>query len=215
MSGEEGVATVAAQETAPRFIVRKLIRYFVMDEPEASAELVEPLARELRENEMQIAPTVRRILASNLFFSTQARGRKVRSPVEVGVGFLRSLDGSTDAYQLADTLEQLGQGLYYPPGVKGWDGGRTWINSSTLLGRANLIRRLVDGGKTRFGKQSIEDYLKSIDVQTSAELVDRLEQVLFAVTLPPSAKKQIIDLDAGSMKDAVHVLCTLPEFQLA
>lgn len=215
LSGEEGVAIVVAQETAPRFIVSKLIRFFVMDEPAPSTALVEPLAEELRANEMHLAPTVKRILSSNLFFSAHARARKVRSPVEFGVGFLRSLDGSTDAYKLADTLEQLGQGLYYPPSVKGWDGGRTWINSSTLLGRANLIRRLVDGGKTRFGKQSIEEYLKSTKIGSSEELADRLEQVLFAVELPPSAKQQLADLPSGSMKDAVHVLCTLPEFQLA
>jgi uncharacterized protein (DUF1800 family) len=215
LSGEAGVAIVVGQQTAPRFIVRKLIKFFVMDEPEASDDLVEPLARQMRADKMQIAPSVRRILTSNLFYSTHARGRKVRSPVELGVGFLRSLDGSTDAYQLADALQQLGQGLYYPPSVKGWDGGRTWINSSTLLGRANLIRRLLDSGKTRFGKQSIDQYWKSNNIQSPADLVDRLEKTLFAVKIPPSAKEQIADLPSGSMKDAVHVLCTLPEFQLA
>ncbi len=215
LSGEEGVAIVAGQESAPRFIVRKLIRFFVMDEPEASDALIEPLAREMRENQMQVGPTVHRILTSNLFFSPLIRGRKVRSPVDVGVGFLRCLDASTDSYQLADSLEQLGQGLYYPPSVKGWDGGRTWINSSTLLGRANLIRRLLDSGKTRFGKQTIDEYLKSNDVGSSADLVDWLEASLFAVEISPSAKQQIVDLNAGSLKDAVHMLCTLPEFQLA
>jgi uncharacterized protein (DUF1800 family) len=215
LSGEEGIAIVVGQETAPRFIVRKLIKFFVMDEPVAPDELIEPLAQEMRENQMQIAPTVRRILTSNLFYSTHARGRKVRSPVELGVGFLRSLDGSTDSYQLADALQQLGQGLYYPPSVKGWDGGRTWINSSTLLGRANLILRLVDSGKTRFGKQSIDQYWKSNNIQSPADLVDRLEQTLFAVEIPPSAKARIADLPSGSMKDAVHIVCTLPEFQLA
>ncbi len=222
LAGEDGVAIVAAQDAAPRFIVRKLIQFFVMDEPVAADELVEPLAIQLRADNMQVAPTVQRILASNLFFSTHARARKVRSPVEVGVGFLRSLAASTDAYQLADSLEQLGQGLYYPPSVKGWDGGRTWINSSTLLSRANLIRRLVDGGKTRFDKQSLDEYLKAGGVDSSKELIDYLETSLFAVPIPAAAKDRIVDLDASSgrdaqrrVADAVHILCTLPEFQLA
>jgi uncharacterized protein (DUF1800 family) len=222
LSGEDGVALVAAEPTAPRFIVRKLIRFFVMDEPAAADDLIEPLAEQLRGNQMQIGPTVRRILGSNLFFSAQARGRKVRSPVEVGIGFLRSLAGSTDSYQMADSLQRLGQGLYYPPSVKGWDGGRTWINSSTLLGRANLIRRLVDGGKTRFGKQNIAEYLKANDVDSVTTLIDWMETTLFAVPIPSAAKQRIVDLDAGSTagaqqrtRDAVHILCTLPEFQLA
>ncbi len=123
---------------------------------------------------------------------------------------------------MADALEQLGQGLYYPPSVKGWDGGRTWINSSTLLGRANLIRRLLDGGKTRYGKQSIAEYLKEHGVDSSEELIDYLETSLFAVAIPASAKQRIVDRDASSsrdaqqrVRDAVHILCTLPEFQLA
>jgi hypothetical protein len=190
-----------------------------MDEPQASDGLIEPLAVQLRDNGMQIAPTVSRILGSKLFFSAQARGRKIRSPVELGVGFLRCLEGSTDSFQLADSLQQLGQGLYYPPSVKGWDGGRTWINSSTLVGRANLIHRLLAGGKTRFGKQTINDYLKSIDVNSPADLVDRLQSILFAVTIPPLARDQIVSLDAGdadrNLVDALQILCTLPEFQLA
>jgi hypothetical protein len=64
LSGEEGVAIVAGQDTAPQFIVGKLIRFFVMDEPAPPNDLIEPLARELRKNNMQIAPTVRRILGT-------------------------------------------------------------------------------------------------------------------------------------------------------
>jgi uncharacterized protein (DUF1800 family) len=219
LTGEEGVAIVVSQETAPEFIVAKLFRFFIMDEPQAPQELIGPLAREMRENEMQIAPTVRRMLSSNLFFSPHARGRKIRSPVELGVGFLRCLEGSTDAYQLADSLEQLGQGLYYPPSVKGWDGGRTWINSSTLLGRANLIHRLLSGGKTRFGKTTIAEYLESNGIDSPDQLIERLETALFAVQIPRSATEQIVELYSGNpdgrVRNAVHVLCTLPEFQLA
>ena len=79
LSGEDGVAIVAAQDAAPRFIVRKLIQFFVMDEPLAADDLVEPLALQMRENDMRIAPTVQRMLSSNLFFSAHARAaRSVR-----------------------------------------------------------------------------------------------------------------------------------------
>lgn len=215
LTGESGVALVAGQDTAPRFICRKLVRFFVMDEPVAADDLIEPLASELRQNDMRIRPTVHRILSSNLFFSAHARGRKIRSPVEVAIGFLRCLEGSTDSYKLADSLEQLGQGLYFPPSVKGWDGGRTWINSSTLLGRANLIRRLLDGGKTRFGKGGIEDYLRTQGISTSSELIDWIETSMFAVEVSDAAKTRISSSNRKSLKDAIHVMCTLPEYHLA
>ncbi len=63
-----------------------------------------PLAGELRAGDLEIGPLIAKILASNLFFSTHAIGRKVRSPVELGIGLLRAFRGTTN-------LEALGQRL--------------------------------------------------------------------------------------------------------
>lgn len=218
--GEKGVSIVADQPAAPLFIAMKLVRFFVMDEPEPTAALLAPLAQELLDNNMQVAAVVRRIFSSNLFFSRLAIGRKVRSPVEFAIGFLRSLEGSTNSYELAGWLKTLGQGLLYPPSVKGWDGGRTWINSSTLLGRSNLIRDLLDSDKTRFGKESLQDYLSGQEVHSVDQMIDLFQETLFAVSIPAAARNRIRQLagdgkDESRLKDTVHALCTLPEFQLA
>ncbi len=42
-------------------------------------------------------------------------------------------------------LRQLGQDLFAPPNVKGWDGGITWITTNTLLTRYNDAQSLVEG----------------------------------------------------------------------
>ena len=42
-------------------------------------------------------------------------------------------------------LRQLGQDLFAPPNVKGWDGGVTWITTNTLLTRYNDAEALVQG----------------------------------------------------------------------
>jgi hypothetical protein len=39
----------------------------------------------------------------------------------------------------------LGQELFNPPNVKGWDGGAAWISTNTLLNRHNLALMLVTG----------------------------------------------------------------------
>lgn len=217
--GEDGVRIVLEQQSAPEFLVSKLIRYFVMDEPAASAELIAPLAREMRESGMQIRPVLRRILTSQLFYSSMSIGRKIKSPVEMAIGLLRSLEGTTNSFELAESLQQLGQGLLYPPSVKGWDGGRTWINSSTLLGRSNLVRDLITHEKTRFGRTSLKQYLASRRVTQPRAIIDHLEERLFAVPVPEAAKERIQKLMAPSNDKAIieglHALCTLPEFQLA
>ncbi|MFY9256901.1 MAG: DUF1800 domain-containing protein [Fuerstiella sp.] len=217
--GEDGVQIVVQQNSAAEFIVSKLVNFLVMDEPWPTAQLVAPLANLLRDNDMNIEPVVRRILNSNLFYSSYALGRKVRSPVEFAIGFLRVFEGSTNAFELAETMQTLGQGLFYPPSVKGWDGGRTWINSSTLLGRSNLILHLLENEKTRFGKTSLAEYLRSINAKSIEDIIQLFEDCLFAVKLPTAARDRIRQL-AGSRQDprqlneAVHALCTLPEFQL-
>ena len=46
-------------------------------------------------------------------------------------------------------MRQLGQELFYPPNVKGWDGGRAWINANALLYRYNLPGTLISPRATR------------------------------------------------------------------
>ncbi|MBC8352879.1 MAG: DUF1800 domain-containing protein [Planctomycetes bacterium] len=216
----ESIDIVLDQPAAPQFIVRKLLRYFMFDEPFASDELVEPLANELREHQWDISHVVGRILTSQLFYSEHVIGRKVRSPVDLVIGMLRTLEGSTNSYQLGDDLNQLGQGLFYPPNVKGWDGGRAWINSSTLLGRANVIGRIVRDEKTRFGGGKLDEYFTRLDAESASAIVDKLVELILAVEPAQAVKGQLVEVinAEGDRSDriaaAIHALSTIPEFQI-
>jgi hypothetical protein len=42
-------------------------------------------------------------------------------------------------------LRNLGQDLFAPPNVKGWDGGSAWITTNTLLARYNQAATLTEG----------------------------------------------------------------------
>lgn len=115
----------------------------------------------------------------------------------------------------------LGQGLFYPPNVKGWDGGRTWINSSTLLGRANMVGRLVRDNKTRFGRGDLQSYLSGLGATSPEKIVDLLAELTLAVDIPDSVRQRLVGLiEKGSgdqnerIAETIHVLSTLPEFQL-
>jgi uncharacterized protein (DUF1800 family) len=221
--GDDAVRIILEQPAASRFIARKLIRFLVLDEPTAPDALVEPIAKDLREHEFQIGRIVQRILSSNLFFSENAVGRKVRSPVEMAVGLLRALEGTTNLVQLAQGTADVGQSLFQPPNVKGWDGGRAWINSSTLLGRVNLVGKILSASETRFGA-SDGGLASAIGVAgaTATDAVDRLLELLLAVRIPSAARDSLIDLarDDGRDRDVVlreviHAMSALPEFQLS
>ncbi len=190
------------------------------DEPAPPPQLLEPLANELREHKWGIGSVVKRILGSQLFFSSHAIGRKVRSPVDLAVGLLRSLDATTNTHQLAADLHQNGQGLFFPPNVKGWDGGRAWINSSTILGRANMIARLIGDEKTRFGGVKLDEYFARLGADGPEQVVDVLGSLLLAAPLVPSSRDGLIEIcrknpnKARGCAEAIHALAALPEFQL-
>ena len=46
----------------------------------------------------------------------------------------------------------MGQELLHPPTVKGWDGGREWINDTTLLLRMQAAAALTLGDKAPGGE---------------------------------------------------------------
>jgi uncharacterized protein (DUF1800 family) len=219
--GEAGVNIVLAQPATVAFIVAKLFRFFICDEPAPPVALLEPLVREFRASDLEIAPLVRRIVGSNLFFSPHALARKVRSPVELAVGMARALELDVNSQQLTRALGELGQQPLFPPSVKGWDGGRTWINSSTLLGRVNLVHNLVHRNEARFAGGSLADYAAKHNADSPERLVDWLAEMLLAAPLPPDARGALVSLaDQGGDRnraaaDVVSALAALPEFQLS
>lgn len=219
--GDDAIKIILEQPAAPRFIARKLIRFFVVEEPPPSDDLIEPIARQLRDHDFEVGPAVRTMLASNLFFSDLAIGRKVRSPVELGVGLLCCLGATTNLVQLGQGIAELGQSLFYPPNVKGWDGGRAWINSSTLLGRANLVRQMMTAAETHYQAGSLAAEADRSGARSPEQVVDWLVELFVAVPLPAPAREALVKL-AGAGGDrseqiakTVHAIGALPEFQLA
>jgi hypothetical protein len=109
----------------------------------------------------------------------------------------------------------------FPPNVKGWNGGRSWIDSSSLLGRANLVRAMVENSEIRFDGVILEEYLGRFGLKSSTQIVDWLSDLLVAVPLAPDIRMQLVHrLDEGggrpdSLKRLLHLLGSLPEFQLS
>jgi uncharacterized protein (DUF1800 family) len=220
--GDEGVNEILKQPAAAEFLCTKLVRFFVADEVELTDELIAPLARQMRKGDYTIGPVIGTILSSRLFFSPQIRGAKIRSPVEVGIGLLKSLDATANMNMLVDQLRTMGQLPLFPPNVKGWNGGREWINASTLLARANRVRQLIDNNEVQFGGGPLEAYLRRFDLSDSRQIVAGLCELLLPLDPPVEVQQQLTTaLDQGAapreqrLGHCVHAIASLPEFQLA
>ncbi len=219
--GEDGVRVVLEQPQLEQFLARKWYRYFISDEPSPSAALLQPLADTFRQHNLQIAPTLKMLFKSNIFFSQHAIGRKIKSPAELIVGTLRCLQATTNTQVVAAGLQEIGQGLFFPPNVKGWDGGRAWINSSTLLGRANLFANIFENGATRFGGQSLSEYLKSNGARDVDEAIAYFEKCLLAMPLAATTRaelRQSVDSQPGDeevkLRYLLRAFTSLPQCQL-
>jgi uncharacterized protein (DUF1800 family) len=109
---------------------------------------IRALATGLREHKLDVGWAVETVLRSQAFFAAANLGNRVQGPVEYMVGVVRALellDPSPNTLVLADLAGKLGHTLFYPPNVGGWPGGRAWITTRAMIGRANFASALLDG----------------------------------------------------------------------
>ncbi len=136
---------LAQRETAP-FIVGKLWREFVSPEPDAHE--VQRIAQIFRGRDYDLKAALRALLLSDAFWAQANRGTLVKSPAELVVGTMRQLEiAGAPGVPLAVATAGMGESLFAPPNVKGWPGGETWINSTTLLARKQFLDRIARGSE--------------------------------------------------------------------
>lgn len=140
--GDAVLDILLRQPAAAEFIAGKLWREFVSPQPDARA--VQRVAANFRDSGYEMKAALRALLLSPQFWARENRATLVKSPADLVVGSVRTLDiRVSDALPLAFTLRNLGQDLFAPPNVKGWPGGEAWINSTTLLARKSFVERLL------------------------------------------------------------------------
>lgn len=219
-SGESAIDCVLASPHMPRFIVRKLFRFFVSDEAIPSDELLAPLADRFTQTNFSIASVVQMILGSRLMLSGWSIGRKIRSPIELAIGWMRAIQCTTNMGFLSDRLRTIGHAVFFPPNVKGWDGGRTWINSSTLVGRANLIYELVNHENTRFDGSKLQGFVDRNKIKEPSQLTALFAKLFLIEDLSEPERRQLLKSIDASKPDRwasqvlVH-MASLPRIHLS
>jgi len=136
MNGDDLVKVILAQDACPRWIAGKLLANFEGVEP--SPKRLADYAAYLRANEYQIQPFLRRLFLDPEFYRDEVIGARVQSPVDFMVGFTRRLGVQVPSAVLGSGATLLGQRLFWPPSVKGWDEGENWISTATIMQRGNL-----------------------------------------------------------------------------
>jgi uncharacterized protein (DUF1800 family) len=231
--GDDIVRICLDQPAAAHFVVNKLVRFLVSEALPLSPELYEPLAQRFRKSDYDFGGLVATILRSNLFFAPPVYRSRVKSPVDFALGIVRALEGRIGTTALAQSLEELGQNLFYPPSVKGWDGGAAWLNGQTLLFRQNLALALTSTEDNRFGRrtdpaalarkygktsdEAVVDFFLRLFLQSDVTAEERrrltsYQQQTRKLTVPVYWSAQ--DAADHRVRALCHLVLTLPEFQL-
>ena len=194
LDGRDIINIIFEQPAAAEFITRKLWIYFVYDNP--SPELVREFAAILRENNYELKPLLRAIFLSREFYTSRAVNQQVKSPAQFLVMLLEHLQlGMPTPNAASLALKALGQDLFYPPNVKGWDGNRAWITTTTLLTRYNLPVYLATGQRPDLGTDRRLDEMgpppASAPVMEPAMMEVNAQQGLPSSKAPAQPREQI------------------------
>ncbi|HWC91187.1 MAG TPA: DUF1800 domain-containing protein, partial [Pirellulales bacterium] len=131
--GTDIVDILMQQPATPRWIAGKLLKFFASPEP--AADVLDEAAGLLDRTQMNVKWFLRELFLSEYFFSQACYRQQITSPAEYIVGTIRTLGAHVSGTNLLTPMETMGQALLMPPNVKGWDGQRKWINSSTWIAR--------------------------------------------------------------------------------
>lgn len=142
--GDAVIDLVFRQPAAGAFLPRELVRFYLGDTPLPEPHLAALGAAWAREH-YSLPWLLTTFFTSRTFFAAEFRGNFIKSPLQFYLGLLQdlSLDSSPFAPRLLAALRQMGQTPFNPPNVRGWVGGRAWINSATLFARRQLVNALL------------------------------------------------------------------------
>lgn len=236
MDAQQVVQVIFSTRRPAEFLVGKLWEFF-MGRP-ASAEVVSALADGMRRQRHQLKPTLRRLFLSRAFYAPRVVRNQIKSPIQFLVQLLRQLElpEPPEGFPLQGQ-QQLGQVLFMPPNVAGWNWGRAWINTNTLLARYNLTQQLTrpvsagPHGKGRPGKPQRNMHLGvnfarlvPAEIRQNPEaIVDWLCFRFFQVQLPAAQRACLVEFAAiakqrpftdADVGELCHLMLSTPDYQL-
>ncbi len=239
--GEDIIDIILQQPACARFIVRHLYNFFVADEAQVPAWDIEPprdadaidlLTQTFVDSGYELRPVLRTLFNSDFF--KEARFAKVKSPVEVVVGTLRltgDLQGPDPRLvAVAQEPSNMGQALHNPPSVEGWQTGRDWINSGSVVKRINFVADQVSNVDLPGVQRIVERVAGSNGAQLTAdELVDRCIDLMGPLEVSPQTRQELVahaedegrvatssdngDGIARRVADTLALIAATPEYQ--
>ena len=235
--GDDFVDLIFTRPSVSTFVIWKLYRFFINDLPHGptpdATKYVGQLASVFKRSNWKIKNVMKAMLLSEHFYDEENVRSIIKSPIQLIVQAMRTVN-PPDRKKLLRTLSLasnlMGQKLFAPPSVKGWDGGRAWISTSTMFMRQNTLLFLLTGqkpdgyawnadaskydaisllgGRTKSPKQAVRYLLTNVlcNPNIQKEREDALLDYL---------KTQHNVLDNRTVTGLLTLITAMPEYQLS
>ena len=235
--GTDIIDLILEKKATSFFITTKIYKYFVNEQ--VNPDHVEYLSTVFYDSNYNIETLMRRIFESDWFYASEHIGAKIKSPLDLVAGMMRSLNVKfNDQKSLMIALKTLGQIPFNPPNVAGWPGGKTWIDNATLMMRLNMPFFLMNEAEVnirpkgdlkqkqrnnRFKKMTATLDLEPIEEYTAGLSHTEIQSFVQSWLLPLTPNQEEIFFDRVSERMQAHtytqsmiaLTMALPEFQLS
>lgn len=173
---EQVVDLVFEQPAAARFLPKELARFYLSEDGLDDAT-IQPLADLWAESGYSIPQLVTTFFTSEIFYEEAYRGNMIKSPTQFYIGLLQDFNLAVfpSARRCVNQTRTMGQQFYNPPNVRGWVGGRHWINSATLAARRSTVESLLN---------PVQVKSLNADEQRAMDAVLEKQEVSFSIPQP-------------------------------
>ena len=162
------IDVIFEQDNVSKFICRKFYRYFLNYEIDAEVEanIIEPMAQILREDDYEVERALKTLLSSEHFYGEEVIGCMIKNPLDFVIASTKGLNLELSGDPANDYFfssvfyifaSELDMQIFFHPDVAGWKAYyqepqyyRNWINTFYLPSRNQTASSLVGGGPVNF-----------------------------------------------------------------
>jgi uncharacterized protein (DUF1800 family) len=151
--GMDFIAALARHPETARRLARKFWNFFVSEVVPPEADFINSVVQVYLQADTEIRPVVHFILRSRQFQNLAHAYSRYSWPVEFVIRSIKEVGWSGFSVDTARTpLTQMGQTLFEPPDVNGWDVGPGWFTSGSTLARMNFASSLAFSQRFNLGR---------------------------------------------------------------
>lgn len=179
--GDDVLDILLEEKQTAQYITQKIWKFFVHETPDT--EKISWLADRFYKNNYDISKLLEDIFTSDWFYEEKIIGSRIKSPIELMVGIQRMLPMEIEKEETLLVLQRLlGQILFFPPNVAGWPGGKSWIDSSSLMMRMRIPKLINDTDKINMKPKDDDD-----------TMMGRMDEEKAAPKINAALRRQVIN----------------------